>query len=107
MEKRVNYIPAVRSKIEKKVGIYCRVSANDMEQLNSLTAQISALTGHVATVDTWRLVDVYIDIASGKSKSPRKDFARMIEDGKKNKINIVITKSLSRFGRDTVDTLEA
>ena len=35
MEKRVNYIPAVRSKIEKKVGIYCRVSANDMEQLSS------------------------------------------------------------------------
>ncbi|WP_278549752.1 recombinase family protein [Cloacibacillus evryensis] len=107
MEKRVNYIPAVRSKIEKKVGIYCRVSANDMEQLNSLTAQISALTGHVATVDTWRLVDVYIDIASGKSKSPRKDFARMIEDSKQKKINIVITKSLSQFGRDTVDTLEA
>lgn len=107
MEKRVNYIPAVRSKIEKKVGIYCRVSTNDMEQLNSLTAQISGLTRLVATVDTWRLVDVYIDIASSKSKSPRKDFARMIEDGRQKKINIVITKSLSRFGRDTVDTLEA
>lgn len=107
MEKRVNYIPAVRSKIEKKVGIYCRVSTNDMEQLNSLTAQISGLTRLVATVDNWRLVDVYIDIASGKSKSPRKDFARMVEDGRQKKINVVITKSLSRFGRDTVDTLEA
>lgn len=41
MEKRVNYMPAVRNKIEKKVGIYCRVSTNDMEQLNSLTTQIS------------------------------------------------------------------
>lgn len=107
MEKRVNYIPAVRTKIEKKVGIYCRVSTNDMEQLNSLTAQISGLTRLVATVDNWRLVDVYIDIASGKSKSPRKDFARMVEDGRQKKINVVITKSLSRFGRDTVDTLEA
>lgn len=107
MEKKVNYIPAVRSRIEKKVGIYCRVSTNDMQQLNSLTAQISGLTRLVATVDTWRLVDVYIDIASGKSKSPRKDFARMVEDGRQKKINVVITKSLSRFGRDTVDTLEA
>ena len=44
MEKKVNYIPAVRSRIEKKVGIYCRVSTNDMQQLNSLTAQISGLT---------------------------------------------------------------
>ena len=78
-----------------------------MQQLNSLTAQISGLTRLVATVDTWRLVDVYIDIASSKSKSLRKDFARMVEDSKQKKINIVITKSLSRFGRDTVDTLEA
>ncbi|MEG1502489.1 MAG: recombinase family protein [Synergistaceae bacterium] len=75
--------------------------------MNSLTAQISGLTRLVATVDTWRLVDVYIDIASSKSKSLRKDFARMVEDNKQKKINIVITKSLSRFGRDTVDTLEA
>lgn len=52
MEKRVNYIPAVRLKIEKKVGIYCRVSTNAMEQLNRLTAQISGLTRLVATVDT-------------------------------------------------------
>ena len=107
MEKKVNYIPAVRSRIVKKVGIYCRVSTNDMQQLNSLTTQISGLTRLVATVDTWRLVDVYIDIASSKSKSLRKDFARMVEDSKQKKINIVITKSLSRFGRDTVDTLEA
>ena len=40
-----------------------------MEQLNSLTAQISGLTRLVDTVETWRLVDIYIDIASGKSKS--------------------------------------
>jgi predicted site-specific integrase-resolvase len=51
MEKNVNYIPAVRSLREKKVGIYCRVSSNDMEQLNSLTNQISALTRLVSNVD--------------------------------------------------------
>jgi hypothetical protein len=60
MEKKVNYIPAVRSRSEKKVGIYCRGSTNDRQQLNSLTAQISGLTRFVATVDAWRLVDAYI-----------------------------------------------
>ena len=107
MEKKIHYIPAIPRRLEKKVAIYCRVSTNDMEQLNSLTNQISALRRMVSTVDQWRLIDVYIDIASAKSKSPRKDFVRMINDCKKNKIDIVITKSLSRFGRDTIDTLEA
>lgn len=107
MEKRVNYIPAVRSFRQKKVGIYCRVSTNDMEQLNSLTNQISALTRLVSTVDEWKLVDCYIDIASAKKKSPRTNFERMLDDSKNKKLDMVITKSVSRFGRDTVDTLQA
>lgn len=107
MEKRVTILPDVHSKIEKEVGIYCRVSTNDMEQLHSLTAQISGLTRLVSTVDEWRLVDCYIDIASAKKKSSRVNFKRMLDDCKNNKLDIVITKSVSRFGRDTVDTLEA
>lgn len=107
MEKKVNYIPAVRSFRQKKVGIYCRVSINDTEQLNSLTNQISALTRLVSTVDEWKLVDCYVDIASAKKKSPRTNFQRMLDDCKNNKLDIVIIKSVSRFGRDTVDTLEA
>ncbi|MEG2764711.1 MAG: recombinase family protein [Acidaminococcaceae bacterium] len=107
MEKKVNYIPAVRSFRQKKVGIYCRVSTNDMEQLNSLTNQISALTRLGSTVDEWKLVDCYIDIASAKKKSPRTNFERMIDDCKNKKLDMVITKSVSRFGRDTVETLQA
>lgn len=107
MEKKVNYIPAVRSLRQKKVGIYCRVSTNDTEQLNSLTNQISALTRLVSTVDEWKLVDCYIDIASAKKKSPRTNFERMLDDCKNKKLDMVITKSVSRFGRDTVDTLQA
>lgn len=107
MEKKVNYIPAVRSFRQKKVGIYCRVSTNDTEQLNSLTNQISALTRLVSTVDEWKLVDCYIDIASAKKKSQRTNFERMLDDCKNKQLNIVITKNVSRFGRDTVDTLEA
>lgn len=61
MEKKVNYIPAARSLRQKKVGIYCRVSTNDMEQLHSLTNQISALTRLVSTVDEWKLMDCYVE----------------------------------------------
>ena len=107
MEKKVNYIPAARPLRHKKVGIYCRVSTNDMEQLNSLTNQISALTRLVSSVDEWKLVDCYIDIALAKGKSPRSNFERMLDDCKSKKLDIVITKSVSRFGRDTVDTLQA
>lgn len=105
MEKKVNYIPSIRSFRQKKVGIYCRVSTNDTEQLNSLTNQISALTRLVSTVDEWKLVDCYIDIASAKKKSPRPNFQRMLDDCKNKQLDIVITKSVSRFGRDIVDTL--
>lgn len=107
MEKKVKYIPAARPLRHKKVGIYCRVSTSDMEQLNSLTNQISALTRLVSSVDEWKLVDCYIDIASAKGKSPRSNFERMLDDCKSKKLDIVITKSVSRFGRDTVDTLQA
>ena len=106
MEKRVDYIPAIRKYRQKKVGIYCRVSTNDTEQLNSLTNQISALVRLVSNIPEWYLVDCYIDIASAKKKSPRTNYARMLEDCKNNQLDIVITKSVSRFGRDTVDTLE-
>ena len=107
MEKKVNYIPAARSLRQKKVGIYCRVSTNDMEQLNSLTNQISVLTRLVSTVDEWKLMDCYVDIASAKKKSLRVNFQRMLDDCKSKKLDIVIIKSVSRFGRDTVDTLQA
>jgi len=78
MEKQIYYIPANPRKLEKKVALYCRVSTNDMEQLKSLTNQISALTRMVATVEQWRLVDIYIDIASAKSKSSRKSIYKKI-----------------------------
>lgn len=77
-----------------------------MEQLNSLTNQISALTRLVSTVDEWKLMDCYVDIASAKKKSLRVNFQRMLDDCKSKKLDIVIIKSVSRFGRDTVDTLQ-
>jgi DNA invertase Pin-like site-specific DNA recombinase len=94
-------------KREKRVGIYCRVSTNSTEQLKSLTAQVSALTRLTAANPKWLLVDVYIDIASSKTGSSRKEFSRMLQECKSHDIEIVLTKSISRFGRDTVEILDA
>jgi site-specific DNA recombinase len=55
----------------------------------------------------WLLVDVYIDIASSKTGSSRKEFNRMLNDCKSSNIEIILSKNISRFGRDTVEVLEA
>lgn len=104
---KVHFIPPKPPKREKRVGIYCRVSSNSFEQLKSITAQVSALTRVTAATPQWLLVDVYMDIASGKTGSSRKEFSRMLEDCNSHNLDIILTKSISRFGRDTVDTLEA
>lgn len=102
----VYFIPAKRPPKHKRVAIYARVSSNTKEQLRSLANQVSALTQKVSSVEDWLLVDIYIDVASAKKNTKREEYNRMIEDCVKNKINLVITKSVSRFGRDTVETLE-
>jgi len=105
--KKIHFIPPLPPKREKRVGIYCRVSTNSAEQLKSLTAQVSALTRLTAANPKWLLVDVYIDIASSKTGSSRKEFTRMLQNCKSHDIEIVLTKSISRFGRDTVEILDA
>ena len=105
--KRIHYIPPLPPKREKRVGIYCRVSTSSADQLKSLTAQVSALTRLTAANPKWLLVDVYIDIASSKTGSSRKEFSRMLQDCKSRDIEIILTKSISRFGRDTVEILDA
>ncbi|KXG42666.1 recombinase family protein [Tepidibacillus decaturensis] len=107
MDQKIWYIPARNDRLEKKVGIYCRVSTNEKEQLYSLAAQISALTRAVANVSQWRLADVFIDIASAKGEIPRREFERLLRECEAHNISVVLTKSISRFGRDTVETLSA
>jgi site-specific DNA recombinase len=105
--KTIHFIPPLPQNREKRVGNYCRVSTNSADQLKSLTAQASALTRLTAANPKWILVDMYIDIASGKTGSSRKEFSRMLQDCKSHDIEIILTKSISRFGRDTVEILEA
>lgn len=103
---RIHYIPPIPKRGEK-VGIYCRVSTNSAEQLQSLTAQVSHLTKLTAAMSQWILADFYIDIATSKTGSSHKEFNRMIEDCKSHKLDIILTKRISRFGRDTVEILGA
>ena len=104
---RVQIIPAKPKPRDKRVAIYARVSSNSTEQLNSLIAQISGLTRLTAANPTWLLVDTYIDIASSKTGSHRKEFSRLLTDCTANKVDIVITKSVKRFGRDSLEILSA
>lgn len=103
----VHYIPPKPQKREKRVGIYCRVSTSSADQLKSLAAQVSALTRLTAATPQWLLVDVYMDIATSKTGSSRKEFSRMLSDCRSHELEIILTKSVSRFGRDTVEILDA
>ena len=99
-KKRILYIPAKPPKRKYRVGIYARVSTNSAEQLQSLSAQVSHLTRVTAANRQWLLVDVYMDIASSKTGSSRKEFYRMLQDCQSHDLDILFTKNISRFGRD-------
>lgn len=104
---KVHIIPPVPLKRDKRVGIYCHVSTNSSEQLRSLTAQVSHSTRVTAATPQWLFVDIYMDIATSKTGSLRKEFPCMLNDCGSNKLDIIFTKSVSRFGRDTVEILDA
>lgn len=105
---RVKIIPATKTANRiKTVGIYARVSTARKEQLRSLATQISALTRHVSTRNDWLLKDIYMDVGSAKTGADRREFTRMLRDCTNHELDYIITKSLSRFGRDSVEVLEA
>jgi len=110
MERRpkVRIIPATKRAVQlKRVAIYARVSTAGKAQLQSLAAQISGLTRHVSNRNDWLLRDIYMDVGSAKTGADRREFTRMLNDCKNHELDYVITKSLSRFGRDNVEVLEA
>lgn len=94
-------------KLYKNVGIYCRVSSNTQEQLNSMATQVSFFVQMLSKRYDWNFVDIYLDFKSGESADNRPGFSRMMEDARNKKLDIIITKSVSRFGRNTVDTIQA
>ncbi len=90
----------------KRVAAYARVSTASEEQLNSVEAQKSYYKDYIQNNKDWIYAGLYTDEGiSGLSYLKREGFNRMIADALNGKIDIIITKSISRFARNTVDTL--
>ena len=91
---------------KKNVAAYCRVSSDKEDQANSLVSQRSYFQQYIENNPEWSLVEVYYDDGiSGTSTKKRVGFNRMVEDAYAGKIDLILTKEISRFARNTVDTL--
>ena len=89
-----------------RVAAYCRVSTKQEEQLNSYEAQVNHYTERIQQEPKWTLVGIYADKGiTGTSVKKRDEFNKMIRKCKQGKIDMIITKSIARFSRNTVDCL--
>lgn len=90
-----------------KVAAYCRVSTNHEDQANSLASQRQYFDEYIKGHEEYELVEVYYDEGkSGTSTKKRDGFNRMIADALAGKIDLILAKDISRFSRNTVDTIE-
>lgn len=114
-QKRVRMIPATKNSAGNalnqqkllRVAAYCRVSTKQEEQLNSYEVQTRYYTDKVNSEPTWVLAGIFADKGiTGTSVKKRDEFNKMIRLCKRGKIDMIITKSISRFARNTVDCLE-
>lgn len=92
---------------KKRVCAYCRVSTDSEEQRESYENQVRHYTQHIEGNSNWEYVDIYADEGiSGTNTKDRVAFNRMIEDARAGKIDLILTKSISRFSRNTMDLLK-
>ena len=114
VKKKVSMIPAKPqydrsiklSEKKLRVAAYCRVSTELEEQESSYEAQVEYYTRKIQETDNWKMAEIYAD--DGKSATntkKRDDFNAMIKDALDGKIDMILTKSVSRFVRNTVDSL--
>lgn len=116
LAQNVTIIPARRrvgsqrtaAQVQKiRVAAYCRVSTDSEEQETSYEAQVSHYTGYIKSKPEWQMVEVYADDGiSGTNTAKRDEFNRMIADCEAGKIDLILTKSISRFSRNTLDCLK-
>ena len=114
-EKNVTVIPAtlnyysatpIVSTKRKKVAAYARVSTNKEEQLTNYEMQVRYYTNYILSNNDWDFVKVYADEGrTGTNTRKRDDFNDMVKDALDGKIDLIITKSVARFARNTVDSL--
>lgn len=89
-----------------KVSYYARVSTEKEEQINSLENQVSFFEDYIKKNSNWIYVGGYVDEGiSGTTSLKRENFMKMIEDGKRKKFDLIVAKEVSRFSRDTIDSL--
>jgi len=115
VSKQVTIIPAklnratftpLNQPVRRKVAGYARVSTDSKEQKTSYDAQVSYYTEYIKKRDDWEFVGVYTDQGiSATNTKHRSGFNKMIEDALSGGIDLIITKSVSRFARNTVDSL--
>lgn len=115
MAKSVTMIPALKrrgnnitkeEKAKLKVAAYCRVSTDSDEQATSYDMQVEHYTKYIQKNEDWEFAGIYADDGiSGTNTKKRDEFNLMIEDCYAGKIDLIVTKSVSRFARNTVDCL--
>lgn len=92
---------------KKRVCAYCRVSTEEESQATSYDLQVSYYTDYIKRNSSWKFAGVYADEGiSGTSTKNREQFLQMIQDCRDGKIDYIITKSISRFARNTLDCLQ-
>lgn len=116
MSKNITVIPARRRvgntvnkeiKPKLKVAAYCRVSTDSDEQATSYEAQMEHYTNYIKKNDEWEFAGIFADDGiSGTNTKKREEFNRMIEECMAGNIDMIITKSISRFARNTLDCLK-
>ena len=90
-----------------RVAYYARVSTDKYEQLNSLENQVNYFEEFIKEKSNWIYVEGYVDEGiSGTSTEKRDSFNKMIKDAKEKKFDLILTKEVSRFARDTLDSLK-
>ena len=107
------YNVANQMKLERKtifdlkirVTFYARVSTTREEQENSIENQIMYFTNMIQENPNWTYIEGYVDRIRGEKAENRVQFMQMIEDGKSGKFDLILTKEVSRFARDTIDSL--
>lgn len=94
-------------KRQLRVAAYCRVSTEEEEQQSSYEAQCTYYTDKIMTNPEWTMAGIFADEGiTGTSTKKREDFNRMIRKCRQKKIDLILTKSMSRFARNTLDSLK-
>ena len=101
-----NNVAAISTNVKRKVAGYARVSTDEDEQITSYAAQIDYYTNFIKARDDWEFVKIYTDEGiSATNTKHREGFKAMVQAAMAGEIDLIITKSVSRFARNTVDSL--